>query len=72
MVTLLRFGKIEDKEWYRKAACEGMYHLFDQDEEGNYVDSDRAVSICETCPVQRECAIVGRKEPQGIWGGFVH
>lgn len=34
--------------------------------------TERAVSICRTCPLRRPCllAAVQRREPHGVWGGL--
>lgn len=58
-----------DETWRSKAACKGMTHLFfpEGSKRSTY---GPARQICDTCPVQAECAESGADEVHGVWGGM--
>lgn len=58
-----------DETWRSKAACKGMTHLFfpEGSKRSTY---GPARQICDTCPVQAECAESGADEVHGVWGGL--
>lgn len=65
----------DTSNWYEHAACAGRpTHWWFPADDGRTptqlrADTDKALAICNTCPVQAPCAATGRREPLGIWGG---
>lgn len=63
--------------WQDRAACRGFpTSMFFEDiwpQEGvaaNPVALARARAICDDCPVQMDCVLLGRDERYGVFGGF--
>ncbi|MGH8869414.1 MAG: WhiB family transcriptional regulator [Actinomycetes bacterium] len=63
--------------WQDRAACRGMpLHVFfgaDGERPGTREARERrAKSVCDECPVRRECAehALDVPEPAGVWGGL--
>lgn len=68
---------VRDGEWLDRAACanEDVSLFYDHDRETFDGRQSRvliAKSICESCPVRKECleTAIANEEPYGIWGGF--
>ena len=63
-------------DWMDDALCLGLHQdiwfppVFSEDRtapEKDYFDT--AKMVCEHCPVQRACYMMGLKEEAGVWGG---
>ena len=68
---------VRDGEWLEFAACanEDVSLFYDHDRETFDGRQSRiliAKSICEACPVRKECleTALRNEEPYGIWGGY--
>ncbi len=55
-------------DWLDHAPCRGATALFFPERGDTHAAGD-ALAICRTCPVQAQCAELGRGERFGIWGG---
>jgi WhiB family redox-sensing transcriptional regulator len=59
--------------WQTHAACKDSHpDLFFPVRNGGNHQYHKAVAICRTCPVQRECLnfAIDNNEEYGIWGGM--
>lgn len=55
-------------DWHTEANCRGRTDLM-YPSRGEPID--RAVALCEPCPVRRQCADQAQSEHHGIWAGVV-
>lgn len=60
--------------WQDRAACRGHGELFFGPEGERLADRQAreaaAVTLCEFCPVRRECEVAGMAQEYGTWGGL--
>jgi WhiB family transcriptional regulator, redox-sensing transcriptional regulator len=60
--------------WQDWAACRGHGDLFFGPEGERLADRQAreaaAVTLCEWCPVRRECGVAGMAQEYGTWGGL--
>jgi hypothetical protein len=61
----------EEFEWYHLALCQKMPTEFFYDRYESNQETAKAVdSVCNSCPVQRDCFFAGSKDGNyGVWGG---
>ena len=52
--------------WHRQAACKGHPPWWFSD---NRDEQEKAKEVCSDCPVQKECALFGITQSDGIWAG---
>lgn len=55
-------------KWTDDAACVGRVTPFDRYEQGG-IAAHEADAMCLSCPVIRECFIMGSRGEHGQWGG---
>ena len=65
---------METPNWFDKSACRKLHgSLWFPPIEG-YSEQrlfyDVAVTVCNSCPVWKECLKLGEKEVHGMWGGL--
>lgn len=60
-----------DSQWRSRAECGGTGDVMWPEAAGSLQARVRALvaTYCRVCPVVAECALAGRDEPYGIWGG---
>lgn len=61
-----------DSQWRSRAECGGTGDAMWPEAAGSLQASmvrTLVATYCRVCPVIAECALAGRDEPYGIWGG---
>lgn len=61
-----------DSQWRSRAECGGTGDVMWPEAAGSLQASmvrTLVATYCRVCPVIAECALAGRDEPYGIWGG---
>ncbi len=61
-----------DSQWRSRAECGGTGDVMWPEAGGSLQASlvrSLVATYCRVCPVKAECALTGRDEPYGIWGG---
>jgi WhiB family transcriptional regulator, redox-sensing transcriptional regulator len=58
-----------EREWIHRAACKGMDTNIFFPDRGENVKVKLARTVCDGCPVKKECREYGDMERYGFWGG---
>ena len=66
---IYRLTSLKEREWMDRAACKGMDPNLFFPERGDIKGVNKAIDICNSCPVKAECREYGDMETVGIWGG---
>jgi WhiB family redox-sensing transcriptional regulator len=66
---IYRLTSLQERDWIEQAACRGMDTNLFFPERGDIAAVNKAVEICNSCPVKKECREYGDMETVGIWGG---
>ena len=70
-MTLDDVWVVRGQDWRTRAACKGLTDLFFPGD-GDSWTAVQAKTVCETCPVRRECREFAQDSGErfGVWGGI--